>query len=136
GVIEYIERQKLEAHALPGPTRTAIGITGNTGAFDARQLELMPGVEQLIRITKPFKLASREMHPADSVIGMPQASFGPSTFTIIAGPCSVENEDLILRTAEFLMAKGVRLLRAGAYKPRTSPYAFQGMGLEGLAILD
>jgi 3-deoxy-7-phosphoheptulonate synthase len=91
---------------------------------------------ELIRVTKPYKLASREMHEADTFVRLPQTVIGPGTFTLIAGPCSVENEDMTLRTAEFLMARGVRLLRAGAFKPRTSPYAFQGMGLEGLAILD
>lgn len=134
-VIEFIERQKMQAHVLPGPTRTAIGITGQTADFDGRLIEMMPGVEQLIRISKPYKLASREMHPDDTVIAIPQATFGPATFTIIAGPCSVENEDHILRTAEFMMSCGVRLLRAGAYKPRTSPYSFQGLGQKGLDIL-
>jgi 3-deoxy-7-phosphoheptulonate synthase len=75
------------------------------------------------------------MHEADTYIHLPQTSIGPKTFTLIAGPCSVENEEMILRAAEFLMSRGVRLLRAGAYKPRTSPYAFQGMGREGLEIL-
>ncbi|MFL5328783.1 MAG: 3-deoxy-7-phosphoheptulonate synthase [Gemmataceae bacterium] len=135
GVVELIERLKLEAHQLPGPTRMAIGVTGDIESADTRQLELLPGVEQLIRITKPYKLASREMHPADTVISLPQATFGPGHFTIIAGPCSVENEDMIFRTAEFLMSKGVRLLRAGAFKPRTSPYSFAGLGQEGLNIL-
>lgn len=134
-VIEFIERQRLAAHPLPGPTRTAIGITGNTGAIDSRQLEMMAGVDQLIRITKPYKLASREMHSADTVVGLPQATVGPETFTVVAGPCSVENEAQIVRTAEFLLSQGVKLLRAGAFKPRTSPYSFQGMGQEGLDIL-
>jgi 3-deoxy-7-phosphoheptulonate synthase len=134
-VIEFIERMRLQAHPMPGPTRTAIGITGGSAEVDTRQLEMLPGVEQLIRITRPFKLASREMHPADTVIHLPQASFGPETFTVIAGPCSVEDEDLIVRTADFLMAKGVRLMRAGAFKPRSSPYSFQGLGREGLNIL-
>ncbi|MBX7105603.1 MAG: 3-deoxy-7-phosphoheptulonate synthase, partial [Gemmataceae bacterium] len=134
-VIEYVEQRQLTAHRLPGPTRVAIGITGYTGDYDGRAIEMLPGVEQLIRITKPYKLASREMHPADTVIGLPQASVGPETFTVIAGPCSVESEDQILRTAEFLMSQGVRLLRAGAFKPRTSPYSFQGLGTEGLDIL-
>src|SRR5262245_45388598 len=134
-VIEFIERQKMQAHVLPGPTRTAIGITGLAAEFDGRLIEMMPGVEQLIRISKPYKLASREMHPDDTVIALPQGTFGPQTFTIIAGPCSVENEEMILRTAEFMMSHGVRLLRAGAYKPRTSPYSFQGLGQRGLDIL-
>jgi 3-deoxy-7-phosphoheptulonate synthase len=134
-VLEEIKRLELTPHPLPGSTRTAIGITGNTGAVDARVLEVLPGVKECIRVTKPFKLASREMHPADTVIELPQAKIGPGTFTIIAGPCSVENEAMIQKTAEFLLANGVKLLRAGAFKPRTSPYAFQGMGLEGLEIL-
>jgi len=134
-VLAAIEHLKLTPHPMPGATRTAIGITGNTGAVDARPLEVLPGVKELIRVTKPFKLASREMHPADTVITLPQTKIGPGTFTMIAGPCSVEDEPMILRTAEFLMENGIRLLRAGAFKPRTSPYSFQGMGLEGLDIL-
>jgi 3-deoxy-7-phosphoheptulonate synthase len=134
-VIEAIRELQLTPHPLPGATRTAIGITGNTGAVDNRVLEVLPGVEECIRVTKPYKLASREMHREDTVIPLPQATVGPQTFTVIAGPCSVENEPMVLRTAEFLVSKGVKLMRAGAFKPRTSPYAFQGMGLEGLAIL-
>jgi 3-deoxy-7-phosphoheptulonate synthase len=91
---------------------------------------------ELLRVTKPYKLASREMHEADTYVRLAQTTIGPGTFTLIAGPCSVESEDMIMRTAEFLMKLGVRLMRAGAYKPRTSPYAFQGMGRDGLAILD
>jgi 3-deoxy-7-phosphoheptulonate synthase len=133
--VEAIRRMQLTPHPMPGATRTAIGITGNVGAVDPRTLEVLPGVMELIRVTKPYKLASREMHEADTYIHLPQTSIGPKTFTLIAGPCSVENEEMIVRTAEFLVSRGVRLLRAGAYKPRTSPYAFQGMGREGLKIL-
>jgi len=120
---------------MPGATRTAIGITGNTGSVDSRQLEVLPGVLELLRVTKPYKLASREMHAHDTTIRLAQGIFGEGHFTIIAGPCSVEDEEITLRTADWLMAHGVRFLRAGAFKPRTSPYAFQGMGLEGLEIL-
>jgi 3-deoxy-7-phosphoheptulonate synthase len=134
-VLRAIERMNLKPHPMPGPTRTAIGITGNTTAIDARSLEVLPGVEDLVRVTKPYKLASREMHEADTFVRLPQTTIGPGTFTVIAGPCSVENEDMILRSAEFLREHGVTLLRAGAFKPRTSPYAFQGMGEEGLEIL-
>ena len=92
-----------------------MGITGNVGTVDPRALEgFFPGVLELIRVTKPYKLASREMHPADTTVKLPQTSVGPGTFTVIAGPCSVENEEMILRTAEFLCDHGVRLLRAGA----------------------
>jgi 3-deoxy-7-phosphoheptulonate synthase len=136
GVLAAIRRLNLTPHPMPGATRTAIGITGNVGAVDPRPLEVLPGVMELIRVTKPYKLASREMHEADTYVRLPQTTIGPGTFTLIAGPCSVEDEDMILRTAEFLRGHGVHLLRAGAFKPRTSPYAFQGLGLEGLAILD
>jgi 3-deoxy-7-phosphoheptulonate synthase len=138
-VLGAIRRMNLTAHPLPGATRTAIGITGNMNAVDPRSLEVLPGVLELIRVTKPFKLASREMHPADTYVRVPVTGegtvIGPGTCTIIAGPCSVENEEMILRTADFLRENGVRLMRAGAFKPRSSPYAFQGMGLEGLDIL-
>jgi 3-deoxy-7-phosphoheptulonate synthase len=147
-VLETIRRMNLTPHPLPGTTRTAIGITGNIGAIDPRSLEVLPGVLELIRVTKPYKLVGREMHPEDTRVPLTlpsprgegegegvQTTIGPGTFTLIAGPCSVENESMILRTAEFLMTGGVRLMRAGAFKPRTSPYAFQGLGSEGLAIL-
>jgi 3-deoxy-7-phosphoheptulonate synthase len=133
--LQTIREMGLTPHPMPGATRTAIGITGNTGAVDARRLEVLPGVMELLRVTKPYKLASREMHPDDTFIKLKQGTIGPGTFTIIAGPCSVENEEMILRTADDLMKRGVRFLRAGAFKPRSSPYSFQGMGLEGLDIL-
>src|SRR5262249_43464911 len=134
-VVAAVRRMNLTPHPMPGATRTAIGITGNGGAVDPRSLEVLPGVEELLRVTKPYKLASREMHAEDTHVRLPQTTIGPGTFTVIAGPCSVENEEMILRTAEYLCQRGVRLMRAGAYKPRTSPYAFQGMGREGLEIL-
>jgi len=134
-VVEVIRAQGLTPHVLPGVTRTAIGMTGNTTAIDPELFEGLPGVVEAIRVTKPFKLASREMKPDDTVIPLPQGTIGGGTFTVIAGPCSVENEAMLLRTAEYLRERGVRFLRAGAYKPRTSPYAFQGLGRQGLRIL-
>jgi 3-deoxy-7-phosphoheptulonate synthase len=148
-VVAAVRRMNLNPHPMPGATRTAIGITGNIGAVDPRSLEVLPGVLELIRVTKPYKLASREMHEADTYVRIPLTPdpspprgargdgvvIGPGTFTIIGGPCSVENQDMIVRTAEFLRAHGVHLMRAGAFKPRSSPYSFQGMGLEGLDIL-
>ncbi len=130
-----IREMGLTPHPMPGPTRTAIGITGNTGAIDARTLEVLPGVSECIRVTKPYKLASREMKADDTLVTTPQAVVGPGTFAIVAGPCSVENEELVFRTADFLASRGIPLMRAGAFKPRSSPYSFQGMGLEGLEIL-
>jgi 3-deoxy-7-phosphoheptulonate synthase len=134
-VLEAVRRLDLTPHPMPGATRTAIGITGNISTVDPRSLEVLPGVLELIRVTKPYKLASREMHADDTVVRLKQTTIGPGKFTIIAGPCSVENEEMIFRTAEFLREHGVHLLRAGAFKPRSSPYAYQGMGLEGLDLL-
>jgi len=134
-VLDTIRRMGLTPHPMPGATRTAIGITGNTSSIDPRTLEVLPGVFELIRVTKPYKLASREMHAHDTVVRLPQGTFGDRHFTIIAGPCSVEDPETIVRTADWLMAHGIKFLRAGAFKPRTSPYAFQGLGLEGLEIL-
>lgn len=134
-VVAAIRQMNLTPHPMPGATRTAIGITGNINAVDPRTLEVLPGVMELLRVTKPFKLASREMHEDTTYIELPQATFGEGHFTLIAGPCSVENEEMILRTAEFLMERGVRFLRAGAFKPRSSPYSFQGLGEGGLDIL-
>jgi 3-deoxy-7-phosphoheptulonate synthase len=134
-VVAAIRRMNLTPHPMPGATRTAIGITGNISTVDPRSLEVLPGVFELIRVTKPYKLASREMHEADTYVRLPHTTIGPGTFTLIAGPCSVENEDMILRTAEFLRRQGINLMRGGAFKPRSSPYAFQGLGQEGLDIL-
>jgi 3-deoxy-7-phosphoheptulonate synthase len=134
-VVETIRQMGLTPHPMPGHNRTAIGITGNPSAIDPRTIEVLPGVLELIRVTKPYKLASREMHQEDTVIPLPQGTFGNGRFTIIAGPCSVEDEATVLRTAEWLSARGIRFLRGGAFKPRTSPYAFQGLGLDGLELL-
>ena len=134
-VVKQISEMGLMPHPLPGATRTAIGITGNTGSVDSRALEVLPGVFECIRVTKQYKLTGREMHPQDSVVKVGSTTIGPGTFTIIAGPCSVENETMILRSAEMLMQRGIRLMRAGAFKPRTSPYSFQGMGQKGLDLL-
>src|SRR6516164_5231176 len=119
-VVEAIREMNLTPHPMPGATRTAIGITGNISVIDPRALEVLPGVLELIRVTKPYKLSSREMHEADSHVRVKDSVIGPGTFTLIAGPCSVENEDMISRTADFLVSHGIRLMRAGAFKPRTS----------------
>src|SRR5438309_6898730 len=104
-VLEAIKRMDLTPHPMPGATRTAIGITGNIGAVDPRTLEVLPGVLELLRVTKPYKLASREMRQADTYVQLPQTVIGPKTFTIIAGPCSVEDEEMIVRTAEHLRTR-------------------------------
>lgn len=135
-ITERITELGLTAHPMPGATRTAIGITGNIGAIDPRSFEGAPGVKELIRVTKPYKLASREMHLDDTVVTTPQTQFDSTKFVITAGPCSIENEEMFLATAEFLVSRGVKLMRGGAFKPRTSPYSFQGLEHEGLRILE
>jgi len=134
-VLKKISEMGLKPHSMPGPTRTAIGITGNTAAIEATTLSSLPSVLELIRVTKPYKLASREMHIDDSQVIFPQCTIGAPNFTVIAGPCSVENEEMILRTAEFLRERGIGIMRAGAFKPRTSPYSFQGLERAGLEML-
>ena len=127
-VLETIQQMGLTPHPMPGATRTAIGITGNVGAVDPRTIEVLPGVHELLRVTKPYKLASREMHEHDTVIRMRQGTFGERRFTIIAGPCSVEDETTILRTAEWLMGHGIGFLRLGPSRPArlTVLMRFQG----------
>lgn len=133
-VADKIRALGYAPHVIPGPTRTAIGITGNRGPEGREALLLMPGVQDVVRVTAGYKLVSRETHPDSSVFPIASTRVGDG-FTIIAGPCSVENEKMIIETAQFMVGLGVKLMRAGAYKPRTSPYAFQGLGKEGLRIL-
>ena len=135
-VMSQIRELNLQPHPIPGSERTAIGITGNTATIDPSCLMGLAGVRELLRVTKPYKLASREMQEEDSRVDVASVTFGPGRFPVIAGPCSVENEANLMQTAEFLLQRGVSLLRAGAFKPRTSPYAFQGLEQEGLALLD
>lgn len=134
-VAARIRELGLTPHVIPGPTRTAIGITGNRGAEGRDALVLMPGVEDVIRVSAPYKLVSREVHPEPTSIPVATTRIGGGGFTLIAGPCSVENERMILETARFLTERGVKLMRGGAYKPRTSPYSFQGLGEDGLRLL-
>ena len=134
-VLEVIRSMGLTPHDLPGANRTAIGMTGNPGPVDSGPIEMLPGVAQCIRVTQPYKLVGREFRPELSSVRVGRAIFGPGHFPIIAGPCAVENEQMILTVARFLKEHDVPLMRAGAYKPRTSPYSFQGLGGEGLDIL-
>jgi 3-deoxy-7-phosphoheptulonate synthase len=138
-VCERIESLGLKAHAIPGSGRTAIGITGNNGAVDLGFLESMPGVIECIPVTKPYKLVSRDVKQEDTVVRIPtpcgDVFVGGGHLAMIAGPCAVETEEQCLAVAAQLKPTGVRLFRGGAYKPRTSPYSFQGLGLAGLKIL-
>ena len=124
-----------QAHFIPGRNRLAIGVTGNRGVEERLYLESLPGVLQVIQVTKPYKLASRETHQEDSIIHVGNVQFGDGNAVMIAGPCAVESLEQTLRIADSVENRGAQILRGGAYKPRTSPYSFQGLGEEGLKIL-
>ncbi len=134
-VVEKVEKKGLRAHPIPGAQRTAIGITGNLGAVERGTFESAAGVLEVIRVSHPFKLVSREFRPANTIIEVGGVAIGGPGLAVIAGPCSVESYEQMLRIAERVKAAGVQLLRGGAYKPRTSPYSFQGLGVDGLKIL-
>ena len=136
-VCEYIEQLGFRAHPLPGAQRTAIGITGNQGEVERGSIEDLSGVAEVIRVTKAYKLASRDVKEEDTVIQFPgtNASIGGADLAIVAGPCSVESREQAFEIAEKVAAAGAQFFRGGAYKPRTSPYAFQGLGIEALRIM-
>jgi len=136
-VCEHIEQLGFRAHPLPGAQRTAIGITGNKGEVDRGNLEELSGVAEVIRVSKPYKLASRDVKEEDTVIRFAgtDAAIGGRGLAIVAGPCSIESREQAFAIAEQVAASGAQFFRGGAYKPRTSPYAFQGLGLEALRIM-
>ncbi|HLJ78824.1 MAG TPA: 3-deoxy-7-phosphoheptulonate synthase [Acidobacteriaceae bacterium] len=136
-VCEHIESLGFRAHPLPGAQRTAIGITGNQGEVDRGNLEEMSGVAEVIRVTKPYKLVSRDVKEDDTIIRFPgtNATIGGAKVAMIAGPCSIESREQAFAIAEQVALAGAQFFRGGAYKPRTSPYAFQGLGEEALKIM-
>ena len=134
-VCDAIQRLGLTPHPIPGRLRTAIGITGNVGPVDPALLSALPDVIEVIRVTKPFKLTGREMKPDNTVIPVRDVAVGGREITVIAGPCSVESREQMLPGACELQQLGAHMMRGGAFKPRTSPYTFQGLGEEGLKIL-
>lgn len=136
-VCEQIEQLGYRAHPLPGAQRTAIGITGNQGEIDRGNLEEMSGVAEVIKVSKPYKLVSRDVKEEDTVISFPgtNATIGGHNLAMIAGPCSIETREQAFAVAEQVAAAGAQFFRGGAYKPRTSPYAFQGLGEEALKIM-
>jgi len=136
-VCQKIESLGYRAHSMPGAQRTAIGITGNQGEVDPGSLDEMPGVHEVIRVTKPYKLVSRDTKPDNTVIrfsGSP-VTIGGTNLAIMAGPCGIESREQAFAIAERVARAGAQFFRGGAYKPRTSPYSFQGMGENGLKIM-
>jgi 3-deoxy-7-phosphoheptulonate synthase len=136
-VCATIEQLGFRAHPLPGAQRTAIGITGNQGEVERGNLEALSGVAEVIRVSKAYKLASREVKEEDTVIRFAgtDAAIGGGSLAIIAGPCSIESREQAFAIAEQVAASGAQFFRGGAFKPRTSPYAFQGLGVEALVIM-
>jgi len=134
-VVARVESAGGSAFVSRGVQRTIVGLVGDVVAFQGLNLRAMPGVGEVVRVSKPYKLVSRENHPSSSVVEVGGVPIGPDTFTLIAGPCAVETPEQTLAAARMAQAAGATLLRGGAYKPRTSPYAFQGLGERGLEIL-
>jgi 3-deoxy-7-phosphoheptulonate synthase len=134
-VEERIRELGFTPHTIPGADRTAIGITGNQGAVSPDLFMPLPGVAQAIPVSQPFKLVSREIRPDSTVLEVDGATIGGKEIAVIAGPCAVESEEQLLTVARTVAAAGARFLRGGAFKPRTSPYVFQGLKEEGLQLL-
>mgnify|MGYP001098405915 FL=1 len=134
-VLKRIEELGLTPHLSQGVARTVIGVIGDESKLQVEPLRALPGVEQVVPILKPFKLACREFHPEDSVFEVKGVKIGGGHLAMIAGPCAIEGEELLYETAVKVRDAGANILRGGAFKPRTSPYSFQGLGEEGLRIL-
>jgi 3-deoxy-7-phosphoheptulonate synthase len=135
-VIQEIQKMGFRGVPMPGALRTAVCIIGNKGPVDATQFLSMEGVKDAIPVTKPYKLVSRETHPESTVISISNLKIGAGEPVIMAGPCAVESEEQALTIASFVKRHGAQVFRGGAFKPRTSPYSFQGLGEKGLKILE
>ena len=134
-VSDRLQELGFDVHKVVGVNKTIIGAIGDKRGIDIRQFEIMDGVQEVVRITEPYKLAGRTFHQENSVVKVKDVSFGGDEINVIAGPCSVESEEQLFTIAELIKKSGATLLRGGAFKPRTSPYSFQGMGKEGLKLL-
>ena len=135
-VVKAIEEMGYSARPMPGETRTTVGLVGNDGRVDGSQIESMAGVAEVIHVSKPYKQVSREWRNDNTIVTIaPGVSFGGTDIVIIAGPCSVESEKQIIAAARAVRDGGATALRGGAFKPRSSPYSFQGLGKRGLDLL-
>ncbi|WP_248930274.1 3-deoxy-7-phosphoheptulonate synthase [Paenibacillus hamazuiensis] len=134
-IVRHIEKHGVQAHISKGEDKTVIGIIGKADPKLAEQLRQMSGVEQVVKISKSYKLASRDFHPSDTVINIKGVEIGGQELTIMGGPCAVESPQQIDEIARLVKASGAQVLRGGAFKPRTGPYSFQGIGVEGLEMM-
>jgi 3-deoxy-7-phosphoheptulonate synthase len=135
GVVRTVESLGFRAHTMPGATRTAIGVTGNQGAVDLSHFENLPGVAEAIRVTKPYKLITLDLRPDRTIVDVGGAKIGDGSLAIVAGPCAIESREQAFAVAQVVQQSGAKFFRGGAFKPRTSPYAFAGLGEEALKIL-
>ena len=134
-VIAKVQAAGLEAHVSEGKEVTIVGIVGDKSLAADKNLELIPGVEKIVHVSESYKLANRKFHPDSSIIKVGNAEIGGNQLVVMSGPCAVESEDQVMATAKAIKASGAHILRGGAYKPRTSPYSFQGMEEEGLKLM-
>ncbi len=134
-LIAWLKEKQIDVHESVGTSRTILGLVGDTAAIDADLISALEIVEDVKRVQEPYKHANKKFHPEPTVIRVRDAQIGGGTLTLMAGPCSVESEEQIVGIAKAVKASGATVLRGGAFKPRTSPYSFQGMGLEGLELL-
>src|SRR6266699_1847245 len=135
GVVRVIESFGFRAHPQPGDTRTAIGVNGNPGTVDIGHFENLPRVAEAVHVTKPYKLTALDLRPERTIVDVGGAKIGGGSLAIIAGPCAIESREQAFSVAEAVQRSGAQFFRGGAFKPRTSPYAFAGLGEEGLKIL-
>lgn len=136
GVMERVSELGLAGHLIRGEERTVIGVVGQIYPELGPMLEILPGVDEIVLISKPYKLSGREMHPHDSIVEIGDLRVGDGHPIVMAGPCSVESEEQLVATAKAVKAAGAHIIRGGAFKPRTSPYQFRGLGEDGLKLLD
>ena len=134
-VVKKLESMNLRTHLSTGDERTIVGVIGDKKIIANLEMEMMAGVEKTVRITEKYKLVSRDFHPQDTIIDVDGVKIGGSEIVVMAGPCAVENLEQLREAAQAVKKSGAKILRGGAYKPRTSPYDFQGLGEEGLKLL-
>ncbi|MFY9284493.1 MAG: 3-deoxy-7-phosphoheptulonate synthase, partial [Miniphocaeibacter sp.] len=134
-LIKWLNERDLEVHPSEGKTYTVLGLVGDTSIIDINSIKAFDIVESVTRIQEPYKAANRKFHPEDTIVDVGGVKIGGGHFAVMAGPCSVESKEQVLEIARAVKASGANLLRGGAFKPRTSPYSFQGMGNEGIEIL-
>ncbi len=134
-VVAELSRRGFDVHRSTGADQTVLGVVGDVTTLDPREFELIDGVQEVVRISEPYKLSSRTFRPQNTVVNVNGIAIGGKDVIVMAGPCTIENESQLFETARAVARAGAKVLRGGAYKPRSSPYAFQGMGIEGLKLL-